>query len=214
MRHGDQNDVRHRHLGVVPVTRLDGGLWATGPTGALGPTGFLGQAKWDEANLFYAPLHDYHLDPPDISPEVAARCRLVQGRANILAQTTIAQQTSVLSGTTARLVEDADWFALVGDVAATAATEDVITLHRRSYEDHRVGVFEFWWASPEGREDQELVQALFFLANHELATRGYLGVLTSTDDAAVVEQYSNQQQVVTSPWDRLVELNRTDMVQA
>jgi hypothetical protein len=173
----------------------------------------LGHAKWAEPNLFYAPLHDYQLDPPDLSPDIQARSRLIEGRTAILAQTPIAQHTNVLSGIAARVATNDDWFAYVGRVVGST-TDDVITLHRRGYEDHRVSVFEFWWASTAGREDQELVESLYFLSCHKMATRGCVGFLTSTDDPAVAQQYSSDQPVVRSPWDRLVELSRTDMVLA
>lgn len=194
------------------MTRLDGPLWAPRTAGGIGPGGFLGSAAFDPPATYYAPLHDYHLDPPGIAPEVEARCHLIAGRDAILSQTTIAQHTDILTTLVARTVPPADWFAYVGVVTGSTLQEDIIMVHHPDHVDRRLAAFEYWWSSPDGLEDQELLEAIGFLSAHELATRGFLGVCTNTADPAVVQHYSIDQQVVISPWDRLVELGRTDMV--
>ena len=194
------------------MARLDDAIWLPNPAGGVGPTGWLGSALIDPPKTFYAPLQDYHLSAPDVAPEMVTRCPVVHGKQQILAQTSISSHSNVLSSALTRVVADADWMAVAGRAAAPSSEEQIVTLYCPMHEDRRVALFQFWWSSATGREDQELQTAVAFISAHELALLGFVGVVTATDDEAVIERYTIDQPIVRSPWDRLVELGRQGMV--
>jgi hypothetical protein len=191
------------------MVRLDDAIWVVNAAGGLGPAGWLGSAALEPSQTFYSPLHDYQLGPPDLDPAVAARVRTIQGRTAILAQTPIATHTNILASEKSRLFTNDDWVAVVGQVASVDA---IITLHHPFFNDGRLAVFAFWWESVEGKEDLELEEAVAFTSAYLLAQDGYVGVITSTNDPAVIEQYTINQQLVRTPWDMLTDLGRQDMV--
>jgi hypothetical protein len=194
------------------MPRLDATVWEVGSAGGVGPPGWLGAAASASATTLYAPLSDYHLSPPDLPPEVGDRVRVIAGRSAILSESPISTYTDVLSSSKTRFCSDNEWLATLGLDAQGAAA--VIQLFCPFFFDRRVADFTFWWASAAGLADNQLGDGAWFTSSHALAITGYVGVITSSDDQPLVERYTTELPIFSSPWDVLVDLGLESIVTA